>query len=74
MWSLVVFLLATIVTAAAVPLEERQQLEFDYIVVGSGAGGGPLASRLARAGNSVLLFESGDDQGSNHNYSVSLSS
>ena len=67
-----VCLLAILVNAVAVPLEERQQLEFDYIVVGSGAGGGPLASRLARVGNSVLLFESGDDQGSNYNYSVSV--
>ena len=39
-------------------------------VVGSGAGGGPLASRLARAGQSVLLIESGDDQGTNYNYTV----
>jgi len=31
--------------------------------VGSGAGGGPLASRLAMAGHSVLLIEAGDDQG-----------
>lgn len=61
--------LAAIVSVAAV--EERQtDLVFDYIVVGSGAGGGPLASRLARAGQSVLLIESGDDQGTNYNYSV----
>src|SRR5438128_343360 len=33
----------------------------DYIVVGSGAGGGPLASRLAQRGHSVLLFEAGLD-------------
>ncbi len=36
--------------------------EYDYIVVGSGPGGGPLASNLARAGYSVLLLEAGDDQ------------
>lgn len=35
--------------------------EFDFIVVGSGAGGGPLASRLALNGHSVLLLEAGDD-------------
>ncbi|RMD43774.1 hypothetical protein DV735_g1282, partial [Chaetothyriales sp. CBS 134920] len=45
-------------------------LEYDYIVVGSGAGGGPLASRLARAGYSTLLIEAGDDQSDNHNTTV----
>ncbi|KAL9059357.1 MAG: hypothetical protein Q9162_001226 [Coniocarpon cinnabarinum] len=50
---------------------QATDLTFEYIVVGSGAGGGPLASRLARAGHSVLLIESGDDQGaSNNNVSV----
>ena len=36
---------------------------YDYIVVGSGPGGGPLAARLAIAGYKVLLIEAGDDQG-----------
>ncbi|EMR72314.1 hypothetical protein MGN70_000149 [Eutypa lata] len=43
--------------------------EYDYIVVGSGPGGAPLAANLARAGQSVLLLEAGDDQGSNPTYS-----
>lgn len=49
-----------------------RSLTYDYIVVGSGAGGGPLACRLAMANHSVLLIESGDDQGdgSNANYSA----
>jgi choline dehydrogenase len=43
---------------------------FDYIVVGSGAGGGPLASNLAMAGFRVLLLEAGEDEGANPNYMV----
>lgn len=34
---------------------------FDYVIIGSGAGGGPLAARLARAGRSVLVLEAGGD-------------
>ncbi|WP_035744983.1 GMC family oxidoreductase [Haematomicrobium sanguinis] len=37
--------------------EERE--EFDFIVVGTGAGGGPLAANLAEAGFSVLVLEAG---------------
>lgn len=35
---------------------------YDYIVVGSGPGGAPIAVNLAKAGYSVLLLEAGDDQ------------
>ena len=44
--------------------------EFDFIVVGSGAGGGPVASRLARSGCRVLLLEAGEDPGSKLQYQV----
>lgn len=46
------------------------QETYDYIVVGSGPGGGPLASNLARANHSVLLIEAGDQstQGNSPQY------
>lgn len=34
---------------------------FDFIIVGSGAGGGPLACGLAKAGYRVLLLEAGGE-------------
>ncbi|KAI1880404.1 hypothetical protein JX265_002025 [Neoarthrinium moseri] len=43
---------------------------YEYVVVGSGAGGGPVAARLALAGHSTLLIEAGDDQGANINYTI----
>lgn len=43
---------------------------YDYIVVGSGPGGGPLAANLAKSGASVLLLEAGDDQGHSLNETV----
>jgi choline dehydrogenase len=42
---------------------------YDFVIVGSGAGGGPLAANLALDGFSVLLLEAGGDRINDH-YSV----
>lgn len=39
------------------------QNEYEYVVIGSGPGGGPLAANLARAGHSVFVIEAGEDHG-----------
>jgi choline dehydrogenase len=44
-------------------MSKRHDRQFDFVIVGSGAGGGPLAANLARAGFHVLLLEAGDDHG-----------
>lgn len=46
----------------ALQYRQTNKTEFDYIVIGSGPGGGPLASNLARAGFETLLIEAGDDE------------
>ncbi|KAM4057165.1 GMC oxidoreductase [Hirsutella rhossiliensis] len=42
--------------------EVHESAYYDYIIVGSGAGGSPMAARLARYGHRVLLIDAGDDQ------------
>ncbi|KAJ7576726.1 alcohol oxidase [Mycena floridula] len=63
MYSQIVLALASAVLGLAA-LENcssntTSQSLYDFIVVGSGAGGGPLAARLAENGYSVLLMEAG---------------
>ena len=43
--------------------ESREPLTFDYVIVGSGPGGGPLAANLARAPGrpTVLVLEAGSE-------------
>ncbi|KAH7014284.1 GMC oxidoreductase [Microdochium trichocladiopsis] len=43
---------------------------YEYIIVGSGAGGSPLAARLALAGHSVLLIDAGEDHGTDRQVQV----
>jgi choline dehydrogenase len=58
-------LLAAVLSFKAFAAASIDNKTFEYIVVGSGPGGSPLASNLARAGHSVLLVEAGDDQTEN---------
>jgi len=53
------------------PIIPSENNTYDYIVVGSGAGGGPLAANLARLGHRVLLLDAGGDE-HNANYQVPL--
>ena len=39
--------------------KEGCELNFDVVVIGSGAGGGVIAAELAKVGNSVLILEKG---------------
>ncbi len=56
--------------AAAAPGVTPFKDTYDYIVVGSGPGGGPLASNLARAGYETLIIEAGSDESADRNTHV----
>lgn len=42
-------------------MSAAQNASYEYIIVGSGAGGGTLAARLAEQGRKVLVLEAGGD-------------
>lgn len=51
--------LAAINSVSALPLTTRQESSYDYIIVGSGAAGIPLAAKLSESGLKTLLIERG---------------
>ncbi|KAJ7743936.1 choline dehydrogenase [Mycena maculata] len=55
----VLLVVARHVSASLSACGDASTAEYDYIVVGAGAGGGPLASRLAINGYKVLLMDAG---------------
>ncbi|KAF2996739.1 hypothetical protein E8E13_006291 [Curvularia kusanoi] len=54
-------LLAIISLAACSFATSTEAAEYDYVIVGSGPGGGSLAANLASSGYSVFLIEAGGD-------------
>src|SRR6478672_944714 len=52
---------ATAAEPTAVAGGRHRRDEFEYVVIGTGAGGGPVAANLAKAGHRVLVLEAGGD-------------
>ena len=66
-------LAAGIVAPMSVPRASAQESfhdEYEYVIVGSGAGGGPLAVNLAKAGYSVLVLEAGENDPSDNVHDI----
>ncbi|CAJ0555480.1 Ff.00g055450.m01.CDS01 [Fusarium sp. VM40] len=63
-------IMAAVSTVLAIKAPPSTADTYDYVVVGSGPGGGPLASNLARAGFKTLLLEAGDDESADPNSQV----
>ncbi|KAK7047393.1 hypothetical protein VNI00_006624 [Paramarasmius palmivorus] len=55
------FLTTPLVLAQLPQCSGTDDAEYDYVVVGAGAGGGPVAARLAENGYSVLVLDAGHD-------------
>lgn len=53
--------LALLTSSTFAQTAPRDGAVYDYIVIGSGPGGGVVATNLAKAGYSVLILEAGDD-------------
>jgi choline dehydrogenase len=61
-----------VASGGALPSQDPRRLAdtYDYVVIGSGAGGGPVAVRLAEAGYRTLLLEAGPAEVPEPVYSV----
>lgn len=65
--------LAGLGACTSLPLSSRSissEKEFDFIVIGSGAGGGVVAANLAKAKKRVLLLEAGGNAESNRHTTI----
>ncbi|PVH98866.1 GMC oxidoreductase [Periconia macrospinosa] len=56
-----IYILLSALLASGVLASNATTGEYDYVIIGSGPGGGPLAANLALSGASVFLIEAGGD-------------